>query len=801
MAVTFPLRHRLPLLLSMMGALLLLVGGAVGRGWWLLRGSRPQLDGTCPLAGLAAPVKIERDALGVPTITGVSRADIARATGFIHAQDRFFQMDLLRRTGAGELAEIFGAVAVSTDQAHRLHGFRRTAEKALGQFNPEQRALVDAYTAGVNAGLAALPRTPWEYLVLRTTPQPWRAEDSLLVVYAMWFDLQDSTAKFELSLGSLRQAIGQSGVDFFAPRGTSWDSALDGSTFPPAPLPTLRLKAPATPAVSLSRPAMTEAFFPGSNSFAVAGVHTASGAALLANDMHLTLAVPNIWYRAVFAWTDSAGLAHRLVGVTLPGTPTLAVGSNGRVAWAYTNANVDTMDVVPVETETTADLFYRSPAGFIEMEQRTEPIKVKGAKPVSFTARWTEWGPIIASAGPGRHFALHWSAHDPAATNFNILDLETTPTAKEAVAIAHRLGVPNQNFVVADREGTIAWTLAGKIPRRHGYDGRFPTSWAYGDRKWEGWLNPDEIPVILNPPEGILWTANQRLVGGEAYARIGDLGYDDGPRGRQIRDGLRQLVAAKPKATPADLLAIQLDDRAVFLERWQKFLLATLTDGAVAEKSNRAELRDAVRQWNGHASPDSAAYRLVRAWRLRVAELTCSPFFAQAREAYAGFAYATFQYDDAVWQLTHEQPARLLNPEHASWEALLLAAADDVLAEVKTAGVTPAHFTWGEYNTLRMRHPFSSFLPDWLARCLDMPAQSLPGGSDLPRVQSPTHGASERLVVSPGHEAEGFFHMPGGQSGHPLSPYYRAGHDAWVKGDPTPLLPGSTQHTLVLQPQ
>jgi len=806
--VTTPHRQRLLWLLALPAGLLLLVAGAVGWGWWQMRGSLPQLDGSLPLAGLTAPVRIERDAQGVPTITGTTRLDVARATGFVHAQDRFFQMDLLRRSGAGELAEIFGAVAVPLDQAHRLHGFRRTAVRALALFTPEQRAVVDAYTAGVNAGLATLPRTPWEYLVLRTAPQPWRAEDSLLVVYAMWFELQDPSAKFELSLGALRQAIGQGAVDFFAPRGTTRDSAVDGSIMAPAPLPALRLKPAAEPSVTLARPA-AEAFFPGSNSFAIAGAHTASGAAVLANDMHLSLAVPTVWYRVVLAWTDAAGLPHRLVGVTLPGTPTLTAGSNGHIAWGYTNANVDSMDVVSVETETTANLFYHSPTGFTEIEQRVEPIRVKGADPVPFTARWTEWGPIIASPGPGRHFALHWSAHDPAATNFDVLDLETATTAAAAAVVAHRAGMPNQNFIVADQAGAIAWTLTGKIPRRHGFDGRFPASWAYGDRKWEGWLAPDEIPVSLNPPEGLLWSANQRMIGGEAYAKLGDLGYADGARGQQIRDDLRQLVA-RPKnpstapvaalAREGDLLAIQLDDRALFLERWQKFLLATLTDNAVAEKSARSELRDAVRQWNGHASPDSAAYRLVRSWRFRVVERVLAPFLAQARDTFPGFSAANFQGEDAIWQLTHEQPARLLNPAHVSWEALLLAAADDVLAEAKEAGLPPARFIWGEYNTLRMRHPFNSFLPGWLAGGLDMPAQPLPGGADMPRVQNPSHGASERLVVSPGHEAEGLFHMPGGQSGHPLSPYYRAGHESWVNGEPTPLLPGPTQHTLTLKP-
>jgi penicillin amidase len=542
-----------------------------------------------------------------------------------------------------------------------------------------------------------------------------------------------------------------------------------------------------------------EALFIGSNSFAVAGTHSGSGSALLANDMHLTLSMPHIWYRAVLQWTDAAGTAHRVVGVTLPGAPALVAGSNGQVAWGYTNANVDTMDVVLVEAETIAQLFYRTTHGFTEIEERKDLIKVKGAGAVPFTAQWTEWGPILSSPGKGRYLALRWSAHDPAATNLDMLDLETAATTAEAMAIAHHLGMPNQNLLAADRAGAIAWTVTGKIPRRIGYDGRFPVSWGYGDRKWDGWLNPDEIPVVSNPPEGLLWTANQRLVGGEAYAKLGDSGYDDGPRGGQIRDDLRRLVAGK-KATPADLLAIQLDDRAVFLERWQNFLLATLTDDAVAARGARGELREAVRQWNGHASPDSAAYRIVRAWRFKVAEWAFSPFAERAGEAYPGFSYSIFQFDDALWRLTHDQPDRLLNPAHSSWKELLLAAADDVLVEIDQAGVTPARFTWGSYNLLRMRHPFSRFLPGLLARCLDMPAQPLPGGSDMPRVQSPTQGASERLVVSPGHEAEGIFHMPGGQSGHPLSPYYRAGHEAWVKGESTPLLPGPAQHTLVLKP-
>mgnify|MGYP001602180343 CR=1 FL=1 len=796
--MTSPLKKTLKVLAGVLGLLLGLALVAAGWGWWRMRGSLPVLDGGVPLAGLAAPVKVERDALGVPTVTGASRTDVARALGFLHAQDRFFQMDLMRRSAAGELAEIFGPAAVGYDESHRLHDLRHVAEKALALVTPEKRAVLDAYVAGVNAGLAALRQAPWEYTVLRADPQPWRAEDSFLVVYAMWFDLQDSSGKFELSLQALRDSLGLGAAEFFAPRGTSWDAALDGSMLPAPALPALRLRKPGEAGQAALGPAR-DLMLPGSNSLAVSGAHGAGGA-LVANDMHLNLNLPHIWYRAVMQWTDAAGPARRVVGVTLPGVPALVAGSNGSIAWGYTNSYIDTVDVVAVEVENTAQVYYRRPQGYGEIEDRRDTIKVRGEKPVSFKARWTEWGPIIGNPRPGRFLAVRWSAHDPECTNLDILDLETAADVNAAVAIAHRAGMPNQNLVVADRSGAIAWTVSGKIPRREGFDGRYPVSWAYGDRRWNGWLKPEEVPVILNPPEGLLWTANQRLVGGEAYALLGDGGYDDGPRGRQIRDDLRALVASGKKAGPADLLAIELDDRAVFLDRWQKFLLATLSDEAVAGHKARAELRDAVRQWNGHAAIDSAAYRIVRAWRLKVTELALNPFFEKAAATYPDFSYQSFQFEDAVWRLAQEKPAALLNPHYTSWDDLLLGAVDRVSAEIEQAGSTPAGFTWGRHTALRMRHPFSRLLPGFLARFLDMPVQPLPGGADMPRVQGATFGASERMVISPGREDEALFHMPGGQSGNPLSPYYRAGHDAWAEGKPTPLLPGPAQHVLTLQP-
>jgi penicillin amidase len=814
--VNTAIARRFSLLASVLS---LLVLGAAGAGIWFyfqLRASLPQLDGAATVPGLTAPVTIDRDALGVPTVRGRTRADVARALGFLHAQDRFFQMDLLRRHGAGELAELFGQSALEHDKSVRVYEFRARARALLATLAPDERALLAAYTDGVNAGLHALRSKPFEYLVLRTDPRPWKPEDSVLVLYAMTLDLQDA-GTYERSLATLRDTYGQSAVNFFAPLLTPDDAALDGSTAPLAPVPPARVIDLRQLALNSPAPAaLRDQFvFSGSNAFALSGAHTANGAALLANDMHLALRVPNTWYRASLIWPSSAEatagkpdpLASRLLphasdaplrvaGLTLPGAPVIVAGSNGRIAWGFTNAYADTSDLVSIDLAMGTETLYQTKHGLAKIDTHEETILVKGSAPVTIDVSWTEWGPIIGQDASRRPLALRWTAHEPAATNLTLLQLETARTAAEALAIAHRAGIPAANFLVADADGAIGWTIAGRLPKRVGFDGRLPVSWTYGDRYWDGLLAPDDVPQILAPASGRLWSANQRMLGGDAFAKIGDGGYERPYRAAQIRDDL----AALEHATPRDLLAIQLDDRALFLARWQKLLLATLTPEAVAEKSSRADLLRLASQWEGRASTDSVSYRLVRAFRLHVAQLVLAPIFAPCIEANPDFDYTRFNYEPALWTLLTQKPPHLLNPKFLRWDDLLLAAADAVMDELHHKGVPPEQATWGSRNIAHIQHPFSRFLPGPLARLLDLPTDELPGDADMPHVQGPQFGASERFVVSPGHEDEGIFEMPGGQSGHPLSPFYRAGHEAWVHGDPTPFLPGKTEHTLTLNP-
>jgi penicillin amidase len=787
----------------------IVVVAIVGLGLWVrsqVLGSLPQLDGEVQTSGIAANVVVERDNLGIPTIHAANRRDLAFATGFIHAQDRIFQMDLLRRNSAGELAEIVGPAALDADRRVRVHRFRDVARRVVAASDAQDRELLTAYAAGVNAGVAALHKKPFEYLLLGETPAPWKAEDSALVMFSMYLDLQGEDYGDEAKLGLMHDLLPKPLFEFLAPRGTEWDAPIQGEAFKVAPIPgpdMFDTRKPNLVARQLLLPpgqfTETSTCHVGSNNWAVSGKRTADGRALLANDMHLGIRVPHIWYRASLVWPAGPGQTgeQRVTGVTLPGTPAIIVGSNRHIAWGFTNTEGDWVDIVIVETDPHDNDSYLTPQGPRKFERHEEIIKVKDAPDAKLEVVSTIWGPIMDHDYKNRPRAIRWVAHDTDGVNMGLLRMESAGTLEESLRLANLSGSPAQNFVVADDKGRIAWTILGRIPRRVGFEGRLPASWADGSHRWDGYLKPEEYPRIINPAEGRIWTANARVVSGDLLAKLGDGGYDLGARTRQIRDDLQAL----DKASERDMLRIQLDDRALFLERWRKLLLETLTAEAVAADPRRGELPTFVENWGGHAAVDSVGFRAVRAFRHRLISQLSDVLVSPCKKVEKGFSIAGLDRTEGpVWRLVSERPAHLIDPRFKNWDALLLAAADEVLTRTATKGGKLSDFTWGKYNTTRIQHPLSRAIPQ-LSRWLDMPAEALPGDSEnMPRIQTPDMGASERMAVSPGHESEGYFHMPCGQSGHPFSPHYGDAHFAWAEGKPSPFLPGETVHTLTLKP-
>ncbi|MDH5553375.1 MAG: penicillin acylase family protein, partial [Nitrosomonas sp.] len=358
-------------------------------------------------------------------------------------------------------------------------------------------------------------------------------------------------------------------------------------------------------------------------------------------------------------------------------------------------------------------------------------------------------------------------------------------------------GIPAQNFVVGDKNGNIAWTIAGLIPlRSNNYDPAVSADWSVANTGWIGWLETSQYPLIVNPASHRLWTANSRIIAHSSPDLIGDGGYDLGARAKQIRDNLN----ARNQFTPADMLAIQLDHRALFLARWHQLLETTLIN-MQDDTPWRNEFQLALKDWDGQASTSSVSYRMVRSFRHAVIQRVVDGFAAHLRQNNPDFEMPRLnQVESAVWLLIEQQPQHLLSPGYDTWTMLLN---DSVKQVAKTMQEQPGGISarnWGEHNTASIRHPLSRLLPDVIAKWLDMPADPLPGDHNMPRIQTSNFGASQRSAVAPGNEEEAYFDMPGGQSGHPLSPYYGSGHNQWVKEEATPFLPGPAEQVLRLLP-
>ena len=528
-------------------------------GWSLLRASLPQIDGVIAVPGIAAAATIARDASGIPVITANNRADLAFATGFAHGQDRFFQMDLIRRQAAGELSELVGAVAIDVDKRNRFHRFRARAEGLLAALPAAEKQLLQRYADGVNAGRDSLSARPFEYIVLGARPRLWQAVDSILAVDAMFMQLNDSRASKEVQRGLAHKVLPPEVYSWMYPQGTEWDAPLMGdpresNEIPAADVISLR----GVPDAGFSANEQGRYPLRGSNNWAVSGALTASGRAIVSNDMHLGLSTPNIYYRARLVVDGNSAID--VSGVTLPGAPFVIAGSNTRVAWGYTNSYGDYTDAVVLRPGAKAGT-YRTPDGDLAFDVHIERINVKDDDAVDYEIRETIWGPVLDDVEyPGGEVAVSWIAHKPESINLNLLDLESAATLTEALDVANSIGMPPQNFVAGDAGGNIGWTIAGKIPKKSDFDAMLPADWSR-DHGWRGWVHSADYPRIVNPASGRIWTANARVADADALRIIGDGGYDLGARAGQIRLGL----FARESFAPEDMLSIQYDDRAMFL--------------------------------------------------------------------------------------------------------------------------------------------------------------------------------------------------------------------------------------------
>nr|WP_245983139.1 penicillin acylase family protein [Trinickia fusca] len=794
-SLRFVVRWTTPIAAGLLAILLLVMLFA----WGFIHASLPVQDGKIATPDVQAPVSIQRDAEGAVLITGKRRDDVAFATGFVHAQERFFQMDLMRRSAAGELAELFGAKALELDREHRLYRFRDRANAALAQVSAEQRTLLQRYAEGVNAGLAAMRARPFEYGVLMQQPKRWTEADTLLAVWSMYFDLQGNLDSRKFARGWLREHMTDGQAAFLLPTESAFDAPLDAdaSIMASAALPA---SAPSW-FVPVAKPRQVAAVEStqavGSNGWAIAGWRSKTGSAIVSNDMHLNLGLPNTWYRLELAFPDAHGHMRHVAGVSLPGTPLVIVGSNEHIAWGFTNSYGDYLDLVEVQFDPQDSLRYRDIHGWKMAHKFIETFNIRGAQPETMTVIETDEGPVQQI--DKRFYAIHWVADMPGAVNVGLEGLEQADDVRDAEAIAARAGIPTLNFIVGDSRGHIGWTIAGPLPGR---DASAAASFPYRADQQQAWTTlraPDDYPRVNDPPSGQLWTANNRQLMGDEYRKIGDGGADIGARARQIRDDLHGLGDRVDEAAGYEVLA---DDRALFIAPWRQRALAALDDAALANRPDRQAFRRLLEtSWTGRASVDSVGYRLSRMFMDALYE----ELFGSVDETLHGldrnasYAKANPRWSVVVARLIDEQPANWL-PQGESWHDVELRAIDLAIRHATQTDGALTNATWGRRNRTAIRHPFAAMWPS-LDFVLGAPEEPIPGDANMPRVAGPHFGPSERMVVSPGHEGEALFDMPGGQSGNPLSPQFLAGHEAWVAMRPGPLLPGKSSHELLIVPQ
>ena len=730
--------------------------------------SLPTLDGKGRSDAVTQPVKVARDTLGQAVITAATRHDAAYGLGYAHGQDRFFQMDLLRRNAAGELSELFGKAALALDKKMRFHQLRKRSQAILKTLPQADKQLLKSYAQGVNEGLAQVGYPSFEYLLTGAEQQPWQSEDSLLVIFSMYLDLQTATFERDQALIQIQQQYGAKMVEFLT-QPSQYQAALDGSVLTPYTQTIPQL--PTQPLAAIK--SITANLEVGSNNWAVTADLTNTQAAMLSDDMHLSMAVPVIWYRAQLNYTHN-NQAYQVTGVSLPGAPAIVVGSNNKIAWGFTNGYIDTADWIALTDSS-------------KTWQVNEVITLDNGNDEIYPLTLSEYGPVKYINN--QPYALSWAAHQPYAVDMQLLQLEQAETVDDALNIASNVGIPVQNLMVVDSQGSAAWKHMGGIPARTA-----PSEFAINENEYSATWQQNEVirPFVKNPESGRLWTGNSRVVSAEDNARFGNGGYALGARATQIRDRLFE----KQQFNEGDFYQLQLDNQARFLTPWHSLLLEQLKQ----QPEHNADYINALDNWQQCACSTSVGYTLVKTYRDELINILFSSIEASLNQQDGTLSYVKRDLEPAVWQLIKAQPASWVNPQFTNWEQQLQAAFEQTLAQLTAKfGNNIQNWQWGKVNELAIEHPFAKQIP-LLSKLLNMPTAPGFGDSYMPAVQKTSFGASQRFIAQPGHLESAILTVPGGQSGHPLSEFYRAGFDEYVEGKHTPLLPQTFMHQIEIVP-
>jgi len=764
---------------------------------WLSRRRLPQIDGTLRLPGLQAPVEIIRDRWGIPHIYAEHAEDLFFAQGFVHAQDRLWQMELNRRIGCGRLSEIFGDLALDTDRFIRTVGFRRVAEAEVKLLDEDARRIMEAYAAGVNAYLETGAPLPLEFTLLRLKPEPWTVADTLVWGKVMAFNLSVNW-ETEILRARLIDRLGAEKAAELEPY-----YPKDNPTVIPSEVDYSRL---ATDVLEYYQQAAgwlgTSGAGVGSNNWVVDGSKTTTGKPLLANDPHLALQIPSIWYE-----NHLVGAGYEVTGVSFPGVPGVIIGHNAHIAWGVTNGFPDVQDLYIERLHPDNPHRYEFKGEWHDAEVVREEIRVKGREdPVIEEVVITRHGPIITNVLPeelrrdNAPLALRWTALEPGTLLYSVLRLQKASNWEEFTAALRHWDVPAQNFVYADVEGNIGYYLPGRIPVRARGIGLVPVPGWTGEYEWTGYIPFEELPHAFNPAEHYIATANNRVVGDD-YPYFVSADWMNGYRARRIVD----LLTAKEKLSADDYAAMHLDFYSLPGRAMARYI------GALEPEDERCrQAVEAVRSWDHYLTPDSVGGTIFEAFQLQLLRLTFADKLGrELAEAYIGTGFhPTLAPTNAFMGRTSTVLLRLLENETSPWytdaatgrertrEEILLLALERAVEELSEAlGDDVGQWQWGRLHQATLAHPMGQVKP------LDLVFNRgpFPIGGDTDTVcqaafvpgqpYAPTSWvASYRQIVDLSDWERSQAIHTNGQSGRPGSPHYDDMIALWLKGKYHPML-------------
>ena len=762
-----------------LGAGLLLAVGLVA---WLARASLPQLTGELDLPGLSGPVTVSRDAHGIPLIEAGSAADAHLALGFVHGQDRLWQMEFDRLAGQGRLAEILGEAALPSDRLLRTLGIAAQAEHDATGLDPETARLLAAYAAGVNAAIAAFGALlPPEFLLLRHRPEPWRPADSLRLAKLMALDLSTNWREELLRARLMRQLPPDQIADL-------WPDTPDPGPVTMAALARLPLEALAQALPPEPPPGI------GSNVWVAAGSRTGSGHPLLANDPHLSLQMPGHWY---LAHLRAPGLAAS--GATLPGLPFIVLGRNPDLAWGFTNTGSDTQDLFVERLDPADPERYLTPSGSAPFRSREETIRVRGADPVRLRVRETRHGPVVSDLAPataatvlepGQVLALAWTQlrrDRPDTTMAAGFALGRATDVASFVAAALLYQGAQQNMAVADRHGTIGMVSPGLVPIRRSGDGRMPVPGWSGQHDWLGTIPPDELPRQIDPADGVLVNANNQLVA-DGYPHLLTADWEPPYRAERIL----ALLGTPGRYDAERFAAIQLDRTS----RLAADFLPFLPPAAAVPAAKQAALAR-LAAWDGIADLDRPEPLLFAAWyrelAVAIAGDELGPALGELRRGRAAFLRRVLTRSPGWCDNRTTPPVETC----ADAAAAAFVAAAAVLEQRYGAGW--AEQPWARAHPAVLAHrPFERVpvLRRWFSRLVPFGGDGTTVNvahagvtrDDLPF--GTVHAAGYRGIYDLAHADGGRWITATGQSGHPLSPLYGDQAGLWGAGAYLPLRPG-----------